>query len=340
MEVSMRHLKFFIFLCLTLLGATFAHIHLTADSHWDLDDVFVNLDLKGLIVESSTLDIVYASQGALTFYGYEADVLLTMNLADLSLMTLDQIKDEINYANQINQRYVILKQQLSDGRMRDLQIYVNPFNQDDQAYLYLAMFDITQSLQQQRIISMLQIFLGTTAFLLIGTLTGFMFYLRQDKKAYEYLANHDILTSARSRLYFEQITKDYIIKRIPFEPFAFVMLDIDHFKNVNDLYGHVVGDQVLKYIVSELYKHMPENNKIYRYGGDEFILFIHHLTSLDDIHSYMKELISKLHANAPFEFELIYSYGIEIIRNRQDLREAIKIADTQMYKMKHSNRDL
>ncbi|MFU8793453.1 MAG: diguanylate cyclase domain-containing protein [Acholeplasmataceae bacterium] len=336
----MSTIKRFTLLVITVCLMFFSSLTVNAQIDWDLEDIFTNLELVRFIIDVETQDIVFASQSAMLFYGYSETEFLSMKVSALNILSPEDIQTEIDRASASEQNYFIFKHRLKDGSIRDVQVYSYPFEHEGRDYLYTTVFDVTESVRQQRIISVLQVVLGTTALLLIGTLIGFVFYLNKDKKSYEYLANHDILTGARSRLYFEKITKDFIVKRMPFEPFAFVMIDIDHFKQVNDFYGHVVGDQVLKFIVDELYKHMPSQNKIYRYGGDEFILFIQQESTLDDIEMYMKELVSKLHANTPFAFDLVYSYGIQMINDREDLRSAIKIADSRMYKMKDANNSI
>ena len=83
--------------------------------------------------------------------------------------------------------------------------------------------------------------------------------------------HHDRLSGAKSRAYFEeQLEKNREV--IYYSVAAF---DIDKFKGINDTYGHLVGDQAIKFIASIAMKWMPKNDmKLIRYGGDEFIIFM------------------------------------------------------------------
>lgn len=98
---------------------------------------------------------------------------------------------------------------------------------------------------------------------------------RKVKKTLEHLANHDPLTGLFNRRTFfkhgEKILKMSIKTK---QPFSLMMLDIDHFKNVNDKYGHIVGDNVLKILASLLRQHLRKIDLICRYGGEEFTIII------------------------------------------------------------------
>jgi diguanylate cyclase (GGDEF)-like protein/PAS domain S-box-containing protein len=310
-----------------------------ADEHieWDLADIFENHRLVRLMIDVETQDIVFASQSASLYYGYSKEELLSMKISDINIMTPEEITRAIDRANSNQQNFFEMKHQLKNGDIRDVHVYSYPVEQDGRDYLYSTIIDVTDRVRAQRTIVLLQVVLGSTAVILIGVLGIFMHYLKKDKTSFEYLANHDILTGARSRLYFEHKTNELIIKRLNFEPFGFIMFDLDDFKHVNDMYGHVVGDQVLKYVVTELYRIMPDTHSIYRYGGDEFIIFMHAIDDNYDLDRDMKKYIASMKANSPFDFDIQISYGIEMIKTRNDLRDAIRKTDLKMYKMKHNN---
>jgi diguanylate cyclase (GGDEF)-like protein len=85
----------------------------------------------------------------------------------------------------------------------------------------------------------------------------------------------DHLTGLKTRGYFEQ-QYDLEIKRSErkAEPLALLMLDIDHFKALNDHYGHHIGDQVLREVSAVLMKDMREVDTVARYGGEEFVMML------------------------------------------------------------------
>lgn len=83
------------------------------------------------------------------------------------------------------------------------------------------------------------------------------------------------LTGLKTRGYFEQ-QLDLEIKRSErkIQKFALLMIDIDHFKQLNDRYGHHVGDQVLRDVCAILRKDMREMDTVARYGGEEFVIIL------------------------------------------------------------------
>lgn len=90
------------------------------------------------------------------------------------------------------------------------------------------------------------------------------------------LALHDQLTGAYNRGYLDrQLSKEIQRSRRYDHPFSIIICDIDHFKDVNDRYGHQAGDQVLKELVTRINRSIRnENDWVARYGGEEFVLVL------------------------------------------------------------------
>ena len=88
-----------------------------------------------------------------------------------------------------------------------------------------------------------------------------------------YLNAHDALTGVSNRRHFEeQAARDLSRSRREEEPLAIAMVDADHFKRLNDSFGHAVGDRVLKTIANVLHQGIREEDLVARYGGEEFVL--------------------------------------------------------------------
>ena len=119
--------------------------------------------------------------------------------------------------------------------------------------------------------------------------------------------------------------------------FYFVMLDIDHFKNVNDTYGHLNGDMCLKNMVSSVQEVLREGDLFYRYGGEEFLLIL----KCDDkktIHTIAERIRSKV---ASIQINLdgsilqfTVSLGVAHAASNSNVQQAIKAADTALYHSK------
>lgn len=97
-------------------------------------------------------------------------------------------------------------------------------------------------------------------------------------KELEHDSNIDVLTNVYNRRaltdYLEELCKR---KNIPYELHLFI-LDIDDFKKVNDSYGHIAGDKVLIFITNILKKTLRDGDKIFRYGGEEFVIILNRTT--------------------------------------------------------------
>lgn len=99
--------------------------------------------------------------------------------------------------------------------------------------------------------------------------------LRESNERLELLARLDSLTDLANRRYFENSLSQAINRRSGDIDHVCVMLvDIDHFKQINDVYGHVAGDAVLSHIARVLERGMRTNDMVARYGGDEFVAYM------------------------------------------------------------------
>lgn len=108
--------------------------------------------------------------------------------------------------------------------------------------------------------------------LLIGDKTRQIDALRQES---EYRSRHDDLTGLPNRRDFYELVEERISQRIErLATFALVMIDVDHFKRINDTFGHSVGDDVLREVACRLRGSLRRDDVLYRYGGEEFLLLL------------------------------------------------------------------
>lgn len=105
-----------------------------------------------------------------------------------------------------------------------------------------------------------------------------------------YLARHDNLTGLKNRRAFEEIFRKEIQKRKGLT--ALIMIDLDNFKSVNDTYGHLRGDGVLKLVANTLRKTIEEPHEVFRIGGDEFAVILGETDK-----PFIKETVQKLENN-------------------------------------------
>jgi diguanylate cyclase (GGDEF)-like protein len=118
-----------------------------------------------------------------------------------------------------------------------------------------------------------------------------------------------------------------------------VLVDIDHFKKVNDVYGHSVGDKVLKELVVLVRKNIRRSDKIFRFGGEEFVLLV---TGADEvglrsvIHN-LQEIIRRFlkHPGGP----VTASFGVAVLSAGESSESWFSRADAALYQAKNSGRD-
>ena len=156
----------------------------------------------------------------------------------------------------------------------------------------------------------------------------------------------DFLTGLKTRGYFEQ-QLELEIKRSERKKqnFALLMLDIDHFKQLNDHYGHHVGDQVLRDVASILVKDMREVDTVARYGGEEFVIILPE-TSGPGAHYVANRLRrsveqAKFFAGSPHAVErLTISIGIAVFDSDAHFkRDLVEFADAALYAAKKRGRN-
>jgi len=154
---------------------------------------------------------------------------------------------------------------------------------------------------------------------------------------------YDSLTGARSRLaYDEQIVQELARWERYQTPFSYVILDIDHFKQVNDNYGHNAGDKALILITKLMQKQIRNSDTLFRIGGDEFVLLLSN-TPADKAEPIITKL-RKAVADSGFHFKqkrvaLTLSAGITESILGDNIQSAYERADRALYQAKDAGRN-
>jgi diguanylate cyclase (GGDEF)-like protein len=154
------------------------------------------------------------------------------------------------------------------------------------------------------------------------------------------LAATDPLTGALNRRQMESLLSEALERRgRSSAPSSILLMDIDHFKNINDRYGHNAGDEVLKNLVILLKKHVRKLDRVFRTGGEEFLLLLTDTKSTDAaIHAErIRVLISQ--ASLTLECPVTVSIGVAECVPNQPLESWIKNADDALYFAKQEGRN-
>ena len=166
--------------------------------------------------------------------------------------------------------------------------------------------------------------------------------LSSEKKQLENTANTDQLTGVYNRRYFmENIAT--LVEILGRNRHSFiVMFDLDHFKKVNDTYGHPAGDHVLATVAKTVTNSVRSSDIFARYGGEEFILLIT-CASPDDAMPLVERIRQDI-CDTTFEYKgdhitVTISAGIAAMDSTDDIDNAISLADKALYKAKHEGRN-
>jgi diguanylate cyclase (GGDEF)-like protein len=158
-------------------------------------------------------------------------------------------------------------------------------------------------------------------------------------------AQYDSLTALLNRAaLYDRV--DSLIRANPAKrsPMALVYVDLDGFKQINDMYGHGAGDKVLQHVAAHILESVRRTDVVARLGGDEFVIFlpgVGELTEARRIADLVAAAIARPVAYGDCELRIGASFGISIYPTDGDTTDALlKIADEDMYRAKQERRKL
>jgi diguanylate cyclase (GGDEF)-like protein len=171
----------------------------------------------------------------------------------------------------------------------------------------------------------------------------YIYYFQQEKmeKELDYMANHDPITGSCNRNYLNtMIKREEKRSRRYNHNIGFMMIDIDHFKEFNDRFGHNVGDKILKSVAIFLNRQLRNIDKVIRYGGDEFLIVLPE--AKEDLTKIKERLMKNFNIKGMHEFEvetdfpLSLSIGIALWdpNRKESIDDIINLADKRMYENK------
>jgi len=168
--------------------------------------------------------------------------------------------------------------------------------------------------------------------------------LKKTQQQLNHLAHHDVLTGLPNRLVLEDRVEHAIgHARRNREQLAVLFLDLDHFKNINDSFGHPVGDELLQDVAQRLRASIREDDTLARLGGDEFIILQESLASPQDPATLAGKLIAAFEPSFDVQghpFRITLSMGISLFPNDgEDVATLIRNADAAMYRAKEKGRN-
>ncbi|MFA6053037.1 MAG: EAL domain-containing protein [Methylobacter sp.] len=168
--------------------------------------------------------------------------------------------------------------------------------------------------------------------------------IKESEAQLEFLAHHDPLTALPNRLLsFHRLEHGIDVARRDHKQLALLMLDLDRFKDINDSFGHLAGDQLLQQVAERLTGRLREVDTVARLGGDEFTVLLEDIAHQEDAARVAKEIIDDL--SEPWllphcgEVKIGVSIGISLYPQHGDTPETLlQQADTALYLAKAQGR--
>lgn len=163
---------------------------------------------------------------------------------------------------------------------------------------------------------------------------------------------HDALTGLKTRNYFEQESKTHFDSAISedsgerrakssLKNLSFIFFDIDHFKKINDTYGHAAGDEVLKAVAKRIEKGVRKRDIVSRWGGEEFVVIMigaNEKSAIAKAESIRKG-VEHLSFDNISKINVTISAGIASREKDVAFEETIKRADQALYRAKETGRN-
>jgi len=160
-----------------------------------------------------------------------------------------------------------------------------------------------------------------------------------------YMALHDALTGLPNRILLEdRLSHDIAQARRHDRQVAVLMLDLDHFKHINDSLGHYVGDQLLEAVAIRLRDCLRDGDTAARLGGDEFVISLPEVSCVADVEVVATKILGALAESFPIENRQLHiggSIGISLFPgDGEDSGSLLRAGDTAMYDAKQNGRGI
>ncbi|RDE19433.1 diguanylate cyclase [Motiliproteus coralliicola] len=265
-----------------------------------------------LLIDPNDGQIVDANPAALNFYGYSEERIKEIKIYDINKMSVAECRAGMALVTSEKQCKFQFQHHLSSGEIRDVEIHSCPVSLEGKTYLHSSIFDVTERNQlQQRL---------------------------------EDAALHDPLTSLWNRRAIDtQGEREFLLSKRNNTHLCLLMIDLDHFKAINDQYGHPIGDLVLKQAAEVILGVVRETDLVGRYGGEEFVVLAPN-TNLDGGSLLAEKILEAIRAMSVVvqgsTIRVTTSIGVSsVIATDLNFYQLVERSDKHLYTAKEAGRD-
>jgi len=154
-----------------------------------------------------------------------------------------------------------------------------------------------------------------------------------------FLTHHDLLTQIHNRHYFNQFISSQENEFDSKQPISVIFFDVDHFKSINDNYGHGTGDLALQSIAQAIKSELNDRHTFVRWGGEEFVIVCLQ-SNQQQATTLCKKLMTHISTIKPVpDIKITCSYGIAEKHHNESIMDCIERADQAMYQAKTNGRN-
>jgi diguanylate cyclase (GGDEF)-like protein len=306
----------------SLYKVNFSLGHYYAQQDLELSNYYMKQALNDFRLASFIPDAVSDESMILKYLGYNYYVLEDYKQAAKFLYDSLALNNEISYGTDIST--VITK--LDDFKNEELNEQIASLQKRNEIKV-----ERIKDARRITIILIISLFLISLAFFI----TFIEYHQKKKTEAILYKTSiTDNLTQLFNRGHILNIFENTLSPEA-----AILILDIDNFKNINDTYGHTVGDDVLKEIASILKSTIREGDAVGRYGGEEFLIVFHEISqeTLLTIAETIRKNIETMHWDYP-DLKTTASIGVTTCFSN-DTKEILHEADLKMYEAKNSGKN-
>ncbi|MCX7192046.1 MAG: EAL domain-containing protein [Proteobacteria bacterium] len=275
-----------------------------------------------LLIEPVSGDLVNANQAAAEFYGYSIEQMQAMSISEINALSPQEIAQSRKMAQLQKRNYFIFPHRIASGEVRTVEVHSSPVEVGGRSLLFSIIHDITER-------------------------------SRLEAQMHD-LAFYDPLTKLPNRrLLIDRLDKALATCTRNRSHSALMFLDLDHFKVLNDLHGHDVGDQLLVEVASRILHCIREQDSAARFGGDEFVVMLEGLSEnlneavrqADGVAEKIRVALSQPYLLRRDDDDVIShhcssSIGVTVFCDHQDsIEQLLKWTDMAMYHAKDAGRN-
>lgn len=292
---------------------------------------------EGLLILNESGRIVLANRAFAGLVGIESDQLNDANAKDLAWVDDDVCEEGYPWQLATEEGEIqserMLRFTMPDGSQRIFSVNAAPLGKDGNQRGALATFRDVTHVEEHRV----------ELERMLSLLRSSRDEIQRKNRALEILATQDSLTGCfNRRAFFEKFDSLWGEAFSRGQPLSCIMVDVDHFKSVNDTYGHHAGDEVLRAVAATIRQLHDAHGLVCRYGGEEFCVLFPNMSLQDALAQSERTrlAIADIRLDDPEELRLTASLGVSELRfGAADPQGLINQADACLYVAKREGRN-